>query len=250
MSSKKGRWKEPWMPTKEGRFCKTMLDLCGHEYRRLVGTKKGLATVAHYERLVPYHQTFWKRPRTFMSMWSRRINCNKKNSKEKPSIHPKLQPYLPLAHELIERDEPWSKEELLQKLQEIEDRKTIPAPEKKKSSRKTISVADMREAARTVSESGEYCPCCKEVKVAEGDERINPGEFDHYYANQWATADHIWLICSTCHDNITHGRVNRRLTNALFEAYQTRREQLATKEKELHDQHHGPAPLAPPLRPG
>jgi hypothetical protein len=217
MSSKPGRNLQSWMKTPEGRLCKTVVCLCENISRNkgLHGKVRRESTCLMFERLVPYHQDFWEQPRSWGSIYGRAINTHKNDNHEHPAIDKKLQAYLPLATELVHRNQPWSKEEFLAKLKDVGLPQVPP-----KSKRNNFSPAVKRIFALTVSRHGGWCPCCHAVIVANGENHVSPAEYDHYYSVQQAKLTTGWLICKKCHDDLTHGRMDRTIANRKFEVFQ------------------------------
>lgn len=73
---------------------------------------------------------------------------------------------------------------------------------------------------------GDRCPCCG-VRTVVVDGRPAPhAEFDHFYANSAPDADHVWLICSGCHAELTRHVTARDERNAEFQAFQAKRRRL------------------------
>lgn len=70
---------------------------------------------------------------------------------------------------------------------------------------------------------GGRCPCCAQSIVVQNHRRVNGAEFDHFFGNQYAGPDHVWLICKECHDNFTYERITRSSRNAEFNAFQQQR---------------------------
>ena len=53
---------------------------------------------------------------------------------------------------------------------------------------------------------GGQCPCCLRERVLTEAGRVVPGaEFDHFLHRSLNKAEHGWLICAACHDELTHG---------------------------------------------
>lgn len=70
---------------------------------------------------------------------------------------------------------------------------------------------------------GGRCPCCARQTVVEQQRRVNNAEFDHFMASSLPDENHVWLICKTCHDDLTTGRVARDQRLAEFNAFQNQR---------------------------
>ena len=53
---------------------------------------------------------------------------------------------------------------------------------------------------------GAQCSCCLRERVLTEAGRVVPGaEFDHFFHRNLNMAEHGWLICAACHDELTHG---------------------------------------------
>ena len=75
---------------------------------------------------------------------------------------------------------------------------------------------------------GGRCPCCSVTPVvSDAGAVIDGAEFDHYYANQFASDDHTWLICKSCHDALTTQRMSRAEATPHFMSFQIRRKNLS-----------------------
>lgn len=70
---------------------------------------------------------------------------------------------------------------------------------------------------------GGRCPCCGLVDVVDADGVVHNAEFDYFYSNQLPSGDHAWLICLTCHSNLTTGKFLRTEADAHFKSFQLRR---------------------------
>lgn len=73
---------------------------------------------------------------------------------------------------------------------------------------------------------GGRCPCCGMAILTDDDGRRMAGEFDHFYASNFPNADHTWLICKSCHDDLTTGVTSRTDAERQFHAYQDRRKRM------------------------
>ena len=93
--------------------------------------------------------------------------------------------------------------------------------------RREITAKTREEIAFDALSLGGRCPCCNMVDVVSADASvINNAEFDHYYSNQMPDAMHVWLICKTCHTELTAGRLPRTEADAHFRSFQSRRARL------------------------
>jgi hypothetical protein len=51
------------------------------------------------------------------------------------------------------------------------------------------------------------CPCCLQAKVVSDDGTlIPPAEFDHFLGVVFSAPVHSWLICRSCHQDLTNDR--------------------------------------------
>jgi Rha family phage regulatory protein len=100
--------------------------------------------------------------------------------------------------------------------------------------RRNLTQATKREHIASAAELGGRCPCCglAAVVTEEGD-RSAFAEFDHFYHNSKPDADHTWLICKPCHQEMTTGRVPRDQREAVFRAYQDQRHRLPGRQISL-----------------
>jgi Rha family phage regulatory protein len=92
---------------------------------------------------------------------------------------------------------------------------------------KKIKDSVKSDIVRSVRILGGNCPCCGVNKiVSQESELIGSPEFDHFYQNSQADADHVWLICKPCHAELTYGRVQRGERQDEFNAFQKQRRRL------------------------
>lgn len=96
--------------------------------------------------------------------------------------------------------------------------------------RMQITPKTKAEHVDAVSRLGGRCPCCGLCDVVRDGQRMAPAEFDHFYANSASGADHTWLICKPCHDELSAGRVARDQRETLFKAYQELRRSLSGRQ--------------------
>ena len=100
-------------------------------------------------------------------------------------------------------------------------------------SRKRISPTVRAEHVDAIKRLGGRCPSCGLAEVIMNGEKSPFAEFDHFYQNSRADADHTWLICKPCHTDLTNGRVTRDQREAAFRAYQDKRRRLPGRQTKL-----------------
>lgn len=81
-----------------------------------------------------------------------------------------------------------------------------------------------------VTSMGGGCPCCRRTIVVQNGQRLRPADFDHFYHPHLRDADHTWLICEKCHDDVTYKRIPRDQLDTRFKAYQDQRRQLPGRQ--------------------
>ena len=102
------------------------------------------------------------------------------------------------------------------------------------NTRKRISPTVKAEHADATRLLGGRCPCCGIAQIVLGDDRVSSfAEYDHFYQNSKADADHTWLICKPCHNELSTGRVARDQREAAFRAYQDKRRRLPGRQQRL-----------------
>ncbi|MBF0306744.1 MAG: KilA-N domain-containing protein [Alphaproteobacteria bacterium] len=90
--------------------------------------------------------------------------------------------------------------------------------------RKEISAKVKGTIAVVTAQLGGYCPCCSRHKIVDDNGRkVAEAEYDHFYSNQMPDAEHVWLICKPCHDDLTFGRVSRVQVDIHFSSFQRKR---------------------------
>jgi hypothetical protein len=219
MGSKKGRQNQPWVSNPPGCFCKALIAMIDDEKYKLGlrGTLLKQDVCAKFERLVPYHNKYWGHPRTPESIYGRAFTVNRSHHSERENVFENkyTKPYCALAGALLKRNEPWPKEELDRRLAEIAKQAPLPPVSK----RHQLSETTKREHVRITGLLGGRCPCCSLIEVVANGLKIS-GEFDHHHSNQLADLYHTWLICKSCHDDFTYGRVARTQRDRQFGNYQ------------------------------
>jgi hypothetical protein len=99
--------------------------------------------------------------------------------------------------------------------------------------RRKIKDSVKGEITRHTGILGGRCPCCG-VRVVVIDGRVAPhSEFDHFYANSAPDADHVWLVCTDCHAELTRHVAKRDERNAEFQAFQAKRRRLPGSQLRL-----------------
>jgi hypothetical protein len=99
--------------------------------------------------------------------------------------------------------------------------------------RRRIKDSVKGEITRHTGLLGGRCPCCG-VRTVVADGRPAPhAEFDHFYANSAADAEHVWLICVECHADLTRHVAKRDERNAEFQAFQSKRRRLPGAQMQL-----------------
>jgi hypothetical protein len=123
MASKKGRKNQSWTTTPFGLLAKTLSHVIFQHLRNdrgLRGNELRYSTWLTFERLLPYHQKRWARPRTVASIVGRGATTALASKiAEHPYLNKKTQPYAALANLLYDRNEPWPEEELDRMLAEV-----------------------------------------------------------------------------------------------------------------------------------
>lgn len=95
-----------------------------------------------------------------------------------------------------------------------------------KSGRKRIKDSVKGQIVTNTDQLGGRCPCCGVTSVTQDGYRLPHAEFDHFYANSAPDADHVWLICISCHAELTRHVAKRDERNAEFQAFQAKRRRL------------------------
>ncbi len=72
---------------------------------------------------------------------------------------------------------------------------------------------------------GGNCPCCGVKKIIVDGIKVD-AEDDHFYQNSLADKEHTWLICKSCHRDLTLGKVARGSREPEFKAYQNKMQRL------------------------
>ena len=92
------------------------------------------------------------------------------------------------------------------------------------SKRREITQKTKNEILFVMLRLGGRCSCCGLNDVVDrlGD-KVDGAEFDHFFTNQWANVDAVWLICGECHRKVTDGVVTHDEMVEHFRSYQTRR---------------------------
>lgn len=99
--------------------------------------------------------------------------------------------------------------------------------------RRNLSAATKREHVDAIREMGGRCPCCLKGVVVVDNAASRFAQFDHFYANSQPNAEHTWLICTPCHNELSSGKVPRDQREAEFRAYQNQRRRLPGRQARL-----------------
>lgn len=99
--------------------------------------------------------------------------------------------------------------------------------------RKLLKGSTKAEHIDAVARMGGHCPCCRTAIVVIAGEKTSFADFDHFYQNSRPDADHTWLICRPCHNDLTFGRIPRDQREAEFRAYQQQRRRLPGRQISL-----------------
>jgi hypothetical protein len=90
-------------------------------------------------------------------------------------------------------------------------------------SRREIKDGINRHHVVALATLGGRCPCCRLTDVVGADgKKTAAGEFDHLYSASKPDIEHTWLICKSCHSDLTAGRIARDEREAEFQTYQNR----------------------------
>lgn len=92
--------------------------------------------------------------------------------------------------------------------------------------RRRIKDSVKSEIANAIMKMGGKCPCCGITTVIDQNGINRFTEWDHFYQNSLATAEHVWLICKPCHAELTRGQVQRGQRQIEFNAFQAKRLRL------------------------
>lgn len=92
--------------------------------------------------------------------------------------------------------------------------------------RRRIKDSTRGEIVRHTAMMGGRCPCCGQRDVVRDGRPTEQAEFDHFYQNSAPDADHVWLICRTCHSELTRTIATRDARNPEFQAFQSKRRRL------------------------
>jgi len=101
--------------------------------------------------------------------------------------------------------------------------------------RRRIKDTTKGQLVRDTDRLGGRCPCCGVAVVTEDGRHLPHAEFDHFYANSAPDADHCWLICASCHAELTRNVAKRDERNAEFQAFQAKRRRLPGVQLALID---------------
>jgi Rha family phage regulatory protein len=102
------------------------------------------------------------------------------------------------------------------------------------NARKRISPTVKAEHADATRLLGGRCQCCGTAQVILADGQASKfAEYDHFYQNSKADAEHTWLICKPCHSDLSTGRTPRDQREAAFRAYQDKRRRLPGRQQKL-----------------
>jgi hypothetical protein len=226
MSSVKGRTNQSWN-TPQGLVMKVMVTELALTFR-LQGYSKTLAidaAYARFERQLPYHQSYWKTPRTKESVTGRAMTCGWANSKpdERPWLNKKMQPYYALAKEFVERKTVIPKDELDDRATAIANHLKAMTP---KSSRRKIKKPTMDEHIHWIQMFGGRCPCCgvteivRDGAIIRGADGKPIAEGEHFFTNQQPDFDHTWIVgLLCCHRHLTSGKMTRLEAGGPFNEY-------------------------------
>lgn len=99
--------------------------------------------------------------------------------------------------------------------------------------RRRIKDSVKGEITRHTGLLGGRCPCCGVRTVVVDGWPAPHAEFDHFYANSAADAEHVWLICIECHADLTRHVAKRDERNAEFQAFQSKRRRLPGAQMRL-----------------
>ena len=102
------------------------------------------------------------------------------------------------------------------------------------SKRREITQKTKNEILFVMLRLGGRCSCCGLNDVVDrlGD-RVDGAEFDHFFTNQWANVDAVWLICGECHRKVTDGVVTHDEMVEHFRSYQTRRRAIVKPVRKM-----------------
>lgn len=100
--------------------------------------------------------------------------------------------------------------------------------------RKKIKDSVKSEIVSSIQMLGGSCPCCGLKKiVGDNSELLGNPEFDHFYQNSQPGIDHVWLICKSCHAELTYGKIQRGDRQDEFNAFQKKRRRLPKAQQTL-----------------
>lgn len=135
---------------------------------------------------------------------------------ENPFNHPIGKEVAPAAAKILRGDHPYK----LWEVDALVDEQKVVAP----SFRKNISAETKKELKEIITTLGGRCPCCG-IRIIINypyGSMASPAEYDHFYQNQLATPENVWLICKQCHSDLTHGRIMRTDVTSEFQMFQKR----------------------------
>jgi hypothetical protein len=64
-------------------------------------------------------------------------------------------------------------------------------------------------------------------------DKVSGAEFDHFFTNQWANVDAVWLLCDECHAKVTSGVTTHDEMVEHFRSYQTRRRAIVKPARKM-----------------
>jgi Rha family phage regulatory protein len=102
------------------------------------------------------------------------------------------------------------------------------------SKRREITQKTRNEIQFVMHRLGGRCPCCglNDVVDCLGD-KVSGAEFDHFFTNQWANVDAVWLLCDECHAKVTSGVTTHDEMVEHFRSYQTRRRAIVKPARKM-----------------
>jgi len=104
-------------------------------------------------------------------------------------------------------------ERLEERVGAVEDRVNAFVP------RRPITVTTKARHRDVVRHLGNRCPCCG-VEVVLDVQGCVIGEYDHFYSRERRVFHETWLICLSCHGDLTYGQVLRVKRLDAFKEYQ------------------------------
>ena len=109
------------------------------------------------------------------------------------------------------------------KLEAVEERIAAHVP------RRPVTEATKQRHRDVVATLGRRCPCCGINEILDECRAVVDAEYDHFYSRERREFTETWLICRSCHLDMS----DRTEHTAAFQAYQQRAAQIEAGQMPL-----------------